>query len=193
MARRAVAIGDAVHAFTGPSGAGKSTLAAALAARGRTFFTDDVLILDPERLDPVPLCFTGQKDLKLWQDAIDLTGAERGAPVRGVHGFEKYFALPRNETEKVAGRLANLVILAEERVRHGPGIEPISGGRAVTQLVSSVYRPRFALAIMGRRALYEGLTKLVGHVRVHSFRRRVDTREFEAGITFIDDWIGANG
>ena len=189
----AVAVGDAVHAFAGPSGVGKSTLAAALAARGRAFFTDDVLILDPKRLDPEPLCFTGQKDLKLWRDAIDLSGAERGAPVRGVDGFDKYFARPQNETHAVAGRLANLILLAEDKGREGPHVEPLAGGRAVTQLVASVYRPQFAQAIIGRRALYEALTKLVGRVQVRRFRRRFHAGDFAAGVAFLDEWIGAHG
>jgi hypothetical protein len=189
----AVAVDGAVHAFTGPSGAGKSTLAAALAARGRALFTDDVLILDPARLDPEPLCFTGQKELKLWQDAIDLTGAERGQPVRSAEGFEKYFARPLNETAAVSGRLANLVILGEDKVREGPNIEPLSGGRAVTQLVASVYRPQFAQAIIGRRTLYEALARLVGRVRVHRFRRRFHADDFAGGVAFLDAWIEAHG
>ncbi len=189
----AIAIDGQVHAFTGYSGAGKSTLAAALAARGREFFTDDVLILDPAQLDPEPLCFTGQKDLKLWQDAIKLTGAERGAPVRSAEDFEKYYATPRHQSSAVSGRLANLFILAEEKNRQGPEIEAVTGAHTVTKLVSSVYRPAFADAILGRRALYEGLKKLVGRVRLHRFRRRFDADHFASGVDFLDDWIDAHG
>lgn len=185
----AIAIDGAVHAFTGHSGAGKSTLAAALAARGRQFFTDDVLILDPARLDPEPLCFTGQKDLKLWQDAITMTGAERGAPVRSVENFEKFYAIPQNESDAVVGRFANLILLFDQTNNAGPEIDQIAGGRAVTKLVSSVYRPAYANAILGRKALYEGLTKLVGRVRIYRFRRRFDPQDFDEGVAFIDKWI----
>jgi hypothetical protein len=188
----AISVDGAIHAFTGPSGAGKSTLAAALATRGRAFFTDDVLLLDPARLNPEPLCFTGQKDLKLWKDAIALTGAERGPAVRSAPDFEKYYAIPQSESSAVAGRLANLIILVEEKERDGPRIDALEGGRAVTQLVSSVYRIAFANAIIGRRTLYEGLTKLVGQVRVSHFRRRFHADDFTDGVDFIDDWISGH-
>ena len=189
----AIAIDGRVHAFTGHSGAGKSTLVAALAARGRPFFTDDVLILDPAQLTPEPLCFTGQKDLKLWQDAITMTGAERGAPVRSVENFAKFYASPDNESNAVVGRFANLVFLADNRNGTEPEIETLTGARTVTRLVTSVYRPAFAEAILGRRALYEGLTKLVGKVQLHRFRRRFDAKAFDAGVDFLDEWIGTHG
>ena len=185
----AVAVDGAVHAFTGQSGAGKSTLAAALSARGRAFFTDDVLILDPARLDPEPLCFTGQKDLKLWSDALELTGAEAGPPVRSAEGFAKFYALPRSESAAVAGRLASLMVLVEDKRREGPDIEPIAGSTAVVKLAQSIYRPAFANAILGRKALYNGLARLVGRVAVWRFRRRLSPDDFAAGADYVDRWI----
>jgi hypothetical protein len=191
----AISTGGAIHAFTGPSGAGKSTLAAALAARGHDFFTDDVLILDPKQLAPEPLCFAGHKDLKLWQDAIAMTGAERGSPVRSVARFDKYYAAPRNESSAIVGRLTNLVILGDAKRGMGPEMKALQGGRAVLQLVSSVYRPAFAEAIMGRRTLFEAIAKLVGRVSVFmfQFRRRFDKEDFAEGVAFVDDWIRNNG
>lgn len=61
----AVVHGEDVYAFTGQSGAGKSTLSAALSKRGHDFFSDDVLIIDPNTLGKESLCYAGQKDLKL--------------------------------------------------------------------------------------------------------------------------------
>lgn len=189
----AISVNGAIHAFTGHSGAGKSTLASALAARGHEFFTDDVLILDPAQLDPEPLCFTGHKDLKLWQDAIAMTGAERGSPVRSVAGFDKFYAVPHHESSAIVGRLANLVILGDARPGMGAEINAIEGARAVLQLSGSVYRPAFASAILGRRILFEALAKLVGNVRVFRFRRPFDKAEFATGVDFLDDWIASNG
>ena len=57
------------------SGHGKSTLAAALGQRGMPLFADDVLVLDLS--DPRQIiCLPGHKQMKLWDDALSLTGAQ---------------------------------------------------------------------------------------------------------------------
>lgn len=187
----AVATGDRIHAFTGHSGTGKSTLAAALAARGRAFFTDDLLIVDPGRLDDRARCFAGETQLKLWENPDLAIDAEFGEPVRSAPGFRKRHATPRRESGATMGRLADLIVLQEEKRPLPPRIEAISGGIAVKHLAASVYRPAFAAGILGRRRLYEGLGKLVGHVAVHRFHRRVRRADFEGGVAFMDAWIDA--
>ncbi|MCW3837667.1 hypothetical protein OM513_16590 [Sphingomonas canadensis] len=188
----AVYIDGKVHAFTGRPGAGKSTLAAALSARGHPFFTDDVLIIDPARLSPDPLCFTGQKDLKLWRDAIELTGAARGVPVRSVAGFDKHYATPTNPTGAVAGVMASLVVLREGGRNSEPEITPIRGAPAINALRRAVYRPIFAEKILGNRALWQGLAGLAGKVQVMRFTRRMMPDEFDSGVAFMARWIEAH-
>lgn len=189
----AVCVSDRVHAFTGRPGAGKSTLAAALSARGRAFFTDDVLILDPARLEREPLCFAGHKDLKLWRDAIGLTNASQGLPVRSVAGFDKHYATPSHESDAVSGRLASLTLLVEEKHGSTVVIAPIKGAATVGWLANSVYRPIYARAILGHKALYEGLAKLAGRITVQRFRRPMTATAFDAGVEHIGRWIDEYG
>ncbi|WP_164114857.1 hypothetical protein [Sphingorhabdus sp. Alg239-R122] len=181
-----------VHAFTGPSGAGKSTLSAALAARGRDFFTDDVLIIDPAEIDATTRCYAGQKDLKLWKDALKLTGAEKMDAVRDAEGFEKYFARPAHAGGQSFGELASLSILANSNDRLKDerfAIERVTGAMALKHLRESVYRPRFAEAIWGRKKLFETLARIIANVSVQIFDRPKDRAVFDEGTAHIDSWI----
>ncbi len=181
-----------VHAFTGPSGAGKSTLSAALAARGRHFFTDDVLIIDPAEIEETTRCYAGQKDLKLWKDALKLTGAEKMDAVRDAEGFEKYFARPAHAGSQSVGELASLSILASSNdgVKDTRFmIKTVSGAMALKNLRESVYRPRFAEAIWGRKKLFETLAKIISNVSVQIFDRPKDKAVFDEGTAYIDSWI----
>lgn len=183
---------EAVHAFTGPSGAGKSTLSAALADRGRSFFTDDVLIIDPAQIGGSNNCYSGQKDLKLWKDALKLTNAEKVSAVRDAENFEKFFAVPANASPKSVGELASLSILENNTANiatHPFAIEKISGAKSIKQLRNSVYRPRFANAIWGKQKLYQMLGKLIENVEVQSFNRTMDKSRFDESLSFMNDWI----
>lgn len=181
-----------VHAFTGPSGAGKSTLAAALAGRGRAFFTDDVLIVDGGSDALGGVCYAGQKDLKLWEDALALTGAAAAGPVRDKPDFAKFFADPAHASSAGSGRLASLTILGTDAARLAGGrfaMTALSGGRAIQQLRDSVYRPRFALGIWGRERLYQAIARMIAGVSVQIFDRRTDREDFAASTAFIDGRI----
>jgi hypothetical protein len=182
----------AVHAFTGPSGAGKSTLSAALADRGRSFFTDDVLIIDPAQIANGNNCYSGQKDLKLWKDALKLTNAEKVSAVRDAEDFQKYFALPANASSRSAGRLASLSILQNDTANmavHPFGIAKIPGSQSIKQLRNSIYRPRFANAIWGKQKLFQTLAILIAKVEVQGFNRTLVKSRFGEGVSCMDDWI----
>ena len=187
----AVSAERGVYAFTGPSGAGKSTLAAALTALGHEFFTDDVVILDPERFDPEPWCFSAQRDLKLWGDAVTMTGSARGDTVRDAADYDKYYVSPHRRSEAVVAPFAALFVLDATPGR--PSIEPIVGGEALLQFAAAVYRPAFATAILGRRRLYEILGGLAKKVPVLRFRRPFEEGRFAEGAEFIAAWIAENG
>jgi hypothetical protein len=181
-----------VYALAGSSGAGKSILAAALAARGRGFFADDVLVVDPAPGDGAR-CFGGHQALKLWSDSIALAGAERGEPVRSVEGFPKFFAAPRRESEKLSGRLASLIVLHEDKRAEAPRVEALTGVDAVRQLTLSLYRPEFGEAILGRRLLFEGIAALARRISIARFSRRRSLDEFDAATGALDRWIGQHG
>lgn len=186
-----------VHAFTGISGAGKSTLAAALSERGLPFFTDDVLIIDPAeiRADGAR-CYAGQKDMKLWADAFELTASKKLGPVRDAPDFQKFFAAPASLVGAGSGDLASLTLLKNENVRRDRdpiAIERITGAMAVKRLRESIYRVRLANAIMGRQKLYTALARLIATVHVQTFDRPLDDSAFADSTAAIHDWIAGFG
>ncbi len=189
-----VIIGNAVHAFTGTSGAGKSTLSAALADRGFVFFTDDILIVDTKNQEGAITCYSGQKDLKLWKDALEMTNAAKGQAVRDVEGFDKFFATPVNSGDVSVGHLASLSILGSNKSdANAPrcSMTTLKGGQSVLKLASSVYRPAFALGIWGRKKLYTALGDIIQHVHVQNFDRPFVPDSFNEGLDFAEAWLNA--
>ena len=186
----AVGRGRTLHAFTGPPGAGKSTLAAALAARGYSLFTDDMLILDPASFGAEAKCYRAKADLKLWPDASVLTGAAPGAPVRT--GVGKQFADPARRSPHTAGRLRTLHCLSYSTGPPRDGahcrIERLTRRRATFALYDALFQPRQAVAIVGRRRLFETLlTAAARHVQVSVFHRPQLYRWFEEGVACLAD------
>ena len=103
-----VIAGDRVYAFTGPSGAGKSTLAAGLGPRGFALMCDDTLVLDMG-MNP-PRALPGHKRLKLWPDAVELSGVE---PMELVsEAYPKYFAHASGSDISDMRPLAAIIALA---------------------------------------------------------------------------------
>ncbi|KLI63327.1 hypothetical protein [Aurantiacibacter marinus] len=186
-----------VHAFTGQSGAGKSTLAAGLSVAGLDFFTDDVLIIDPADIrGSTARCFAGQKDMKLWEDALQLTGVESSGRVRDQPDFNKHFALPATTEEKGSGDLVSLTILKNENVRRDRDpieIEKVRGAQALKHLRESIYRMRFGSAIMGRQKLFTALGQLIAAVHVQTFDRSMLKPQFENSSAAMRDWIKGYG
>lgn len=190
----AVIHGEDVYAFTGNSGAGKSTLSAGLSKRGHPFFSDDVLIIDPSTLGDTSLCYAGQKDLKLWSDALKMTEASQKGRVRDEEDFDKFYAEPHKYSDVTSGRLKELYLLTSNSERLGgePFLtEPITGAISAKRLMGAVYRRGFAEKIIGRKRLFEWLASLIQHVDVHRFDRPVDKTRFNMGADFISERLMA--
>ena len=187
----AVSRAGAVHAFNGVSGAGKSTLAAALGGHGLPFFVDDLLLLDPASRGAKEAgagCY-GSAGLKLFPDALALTDATPGALV--CEGLLKRWARPAHRSPRLTGRLRTLHVLSY-RDDGGLGdagpcaIEPLTGRRAILALYDALYRKRQALAIVGRRRLFEWLlTVAARHVRVSIFHRPRSEQRFGQGVAHL--------
>lgn len=165
-----------VFAFTGASGEGKSTLAAALAKAGFSAFCDDVLVLDPIGAMALP----GHKRLKLWKDALALTGHLPLGAVRP--GTEKFFVeggTPNDETRLPLRRLYVLDSLAP------PAIVPIHGAQRFTELRRAYYRAQFGTALTGPAQYFRTATDLAERVAMRRFSRSRQRASFADGIAAI--------
>jgi hypothetical protein len=177
-----------VHAFTGHSGAGKSTLIAALGSKGFTHFSDDVLVLDFRNPGQI-MCQPGHKQMKLWHDALALTGHERGEQVRG--DLDKYFVDPAGEMASEPMPLTHLYFL-EESTRSGPKLTPLMGIDRFTHGRAAFYRPHFCAALSENEDLFGILARIGGNVAMAKFNRTKRKEEFSAGIDFIANAISSS-
>lgn len=167
-----------VHAFTGQSGAGKSTLTAALGAHGFPMLADDVLVLDLS--DPeTAMCLPGHKQLKLWGDALALTGLESTGPVR--EELDKHYVAPSGGIHPQPLPLSHLYFLSEN-ARTQPSLNRLSGATRLTQARAAFYRPRFCAALTGNVDLFALLSRLAVQVEMIRFDRPRRKDMFADGI-----------
>ncbi|MES2054944.1 MAG: hypothetical protein V4564_03315 [Pseudomonadota bacterium] len=186
----AISYAGNVYAFTGVSGEGKSTLVAALAQRGLTVCSDDVLVLDlsdPGQVIAVP----GHKRLKLWADALTLTGRQSDDAVRP--GIDKFYIADQIEFDAQPLPIRRLYML-ESIVNADPGIAPITGAERFTALRSAYYRPQFCGAIADQADYFATAARLSAAIAISRFNRSRETADFAAGISMIEaDIRGATG
>lgn len=181
----AVATGRNVFAFACRPRRGKSTLAAALAARGRAFFADDMLVLDPTSFASSPKCW-GCTDLKLWPDSVEMTGASAEAKVRTATGFDMMYATPAALSHSVSGRLKELYALHRRNSDRPCRIKRVAGRRSLTTLREYVYRLQYALAIVGSVQLSRWLVALANSISVWQFQRPMLRSQFDYAVAHID-------
>lgn len=182
----AVVHDGAVHAFTGVSGAGKSTLAAALGNRGFPLMADDVLVLDLNDPDQV-LCLPGHKRMKLWEDALELTGTSAAEKVRPQ--LEKFYAMPTGGTVEHPLPLGRLYFLSDRGDE--PTMTAIRGFERFTRTKAAFYRPRFCDAITEKRDLF-AIAKRVSHAApMSAFDRPRGKRMFDEAADFAAATIKA--
>ncbi len=177
----AVVHDGAVHALSAPSGYGKSTLAAALGARGLTLFADDVLVLDlsdPSRI----ICLPGHKQLKLWDDAIALTGTERGEAVR--KNLRKYYAASPYAAAGNPLPLGQITFLRSQ-ARHPEPPVAMKGADRLGFLLSAFYRRHFCAAIIDHRSTFSALARIGASVPMSVFDRPFDKTVFEQGVDLM--------
>jgi len=169
----------AVHAFTGASGAGKSTLVAALSQSGFPLFADDVLVLDLSDPDRV-LALPGHKQIKLWGDALTLTGLERGAQVRPE--MDKYFVTPSTIETQILP-FASLTFLETNRSGQ-PEMTNLAGIQRFNRVRTALYRPRYCDAVSERQPLFGALSRIAA-LPIRTFSRPFLKPHFEDGVAFV--------
>jgi len=179
-----------IFGFSGGSSKGKSMLVAALAAGEIGFFTDEVLMIDPKNPGQAPLCLAGVTLPKLWGGALELAGVRALEPVRSVDGFNRFYADPFTRSSAATDHLRTIVMLEEARHDEAFSMTPLKGAAdVITSLISSVFRPRFSTAILGKKALQLGLASLSTRIAMWRLVRRHDSSVFADDIERLKRWI----
>lgn len=176
-----------VYAFTGNSGAGKSTLAAALGSRGFPLQADDVLVLDLNAPNGI-VCLPGHKQIKLWGDALELTGATAEARVRP--DLDKFYALPPAGLSAEPLPFAHLSFL-EDRASQ-PIETPISGIERFTRARTAFYRPRFYNSIVEKMDLFSTIERISRQIPMSRFDRPRGSKQFDKVADFAAAVIQSN-
>lgn len=169
-----------VHAFTGDSGAGKSTLATALGLQGLPLLADDVLVLDMR--DPSAIiCLPGHKQIKLWGDAIELTGAVAGEQVSP--GVDKYFAVPPGGVCTKVLPLAHLSFLQDHSDK--PKFTRLTGAQRFASARLAFYRPYFCNAIIENHDLFALISRISQQVPMSLLDRPRGKDMFDNVAAFV--------
>lgn len=179
----AVAVGGQAVAFTGVSGAGKSTLTAGMAQRGWPLLCDDTCVIDPA--DPRLIVRAAPKETKLWRDAIDALGLERGAAVGHVLQRDKFYA-PRSDGPVPDDAGLALIYILGWSDAGAATIRPVTGAETMSQLYQALYRAEWALKLRDHPALFAQIGRLASRVQMFRFDRPRDFARFGAGIDVLE-------
>jgi hypothetical protein len=182
----AVQSGAGLVALAGDSGAGKSTLAAALGHHGFPLFADDTLILDRE--GEALVAMPGHKKLKLWADAFDLAGTDRGARLQP--GIDKYFAENTNTSLAPLLPLTDLVVLIEGQGRE-PRFRQVRGAEKLKRCADALYRPELYVRIASDEAHAALMLEMSQKVRVWEFVRRKEAGQFAHATQMLASELSA--
>lgn len=176
----AVELGGVAIAFTGAPGAGKSTTAAALRQRGLPIVADDTLVIDAGRAAPV--CLPGHKRLKLWPDALALTGMPALQLVS--EDYRKFFATEGGSEIDAPLPLGAIVSL---EAGNDPAFEPVRGAQRIAVLDDDHYTARYHAVAHGldRGGRLRALAGLANSVPVFRFSRPLDPDRFAESIDFL--------
>jgi hypothetical protein len=176
--------GQAV-AFMGHSGAGKSTMAAWFHDRGHAILGDDVCVV-ADGADGLPLAHFGLPRLRLWRDALELSGRTVTDYDLSFDDMDKYDVPTSREPSTGPVPLAAIYLLGVAEEGEAPQIRRLAGVEAVDALLANTYRGTY-LKIMGgtSRHLKQCLT-LIGQVPVFRVDRRWGHELFDAEATWME-------
>lgn len=180
----AVEIDGRAVAFMGHSGAGKSTLAAWFHDRGFKVLADDVCVIGAEHGRVV--AHAGIPRLRLWKDALELTGRTHAEYEASFDDADKYNVPTQSRPTSESIELSHVYLLAKED-SGAAAITRLEGIAAVDALVANTYRGRY-VAMMGetQRHLVQCLS-LVQKVPVFRAERIWGVAEFRAQAQLLEE------
>lgn len=180
----AVEIGGCAVGFAGPSGAGKSTTAASLRQRGHRIVADDTLVIDMAgaRLGASPMCLPGHKRLKLWPDALEMTGLAGMEIV--AQNYRKYFATDSASDVDAPLPLAGIVVLD---IGDDPAFAAVRGAARIAALDDEHYSTAQHAQVHGhdRAGRLASLAGLANRVAVYRFTRPRDPARHAESIDLL--------
>ncbi len=184
----AVVVNDRVVAFTGPSGAGKSTVVAGLTRLGFPMFCDDTLVIHVGT-DGATTCLPGHKRMKLWPDAVHLTGSPALEEV-SPH-YPKLYVSAKGGAVSTSLPLGALVFLEDGGENSTPQLVPLTGGEKIARLEDDHYtRALFDSATRHTRPERFALqAKIAGQVRMARFIRPLDKGQFWQSTRYLAEKI----
>jgi hypothetical protein len=145
----AVILDGHAFAFCGHSGAGKSTMAAWFHDRGAPILADDVCVIGFGD-DGGPLAYPGVPRLRLWRQALEVSGRQVEDYHRSFDDLDKYDVPIAAGSRTDPAPLAAVYLLG--RAPEGAveaTITRLTGVAAVETLVSNTYRGHYLQAIGG--------------------------------------------
>lgn len=189
----AVAIGGRAVGFIGAEGAGKSTTAAAMARRGFTVISDDVVALAEHGGEF--FVHPAYPYLCLWPESVaSLYGSPDALP-RFSRSYEKR-CLSLDKQKLVfathALPLAAIYILGDRRTDPAPVIEPVSGQTALVTLIANTYATNMLDSTMRARE-FESLGRLVPRIAIRKVSAHRDPARLGSLCDRISDdvqWTG---
>ena len=176
----AVAFGNSAVAFAGAEGAGKSTTAAALARRGHSVISDDIVAL-MER-DGSFFVLPAYPYLSLWPESVNIVyGPDKTLPSFSANYDKRQLLLAENrlQFEEQSLPLGAIFLLGERSSEAAaPLVETLSARESLLELVANSYATNLLDKDM-RAHEFELLGRLIATVPVWRLRPHEDPSQMD--------------
>jgi hypothetical protein len=180
----AIEIGGRAVAFMGHSGAGKSTMAAWFLDRGYRVLADDVCVVTTDEAGR-PVAHRGIPRLRLWREAIEVTGRTAEDYELSFDDMDKY-NVPTPRPEDLRPIPLDHIYLLRKAEHEPAGVRRLEGVEAIDALVANTYRGGYVARIGGTRRHFEACLGLVRTVPVFAATRIWGFADFDAQAAALE-------
>lgn len=180
----AIEIDGRAVAFMGHSGAGKSTMAAWFLDRGYRVLADDVCVVTMDAAGR-PLAHRGIPRLRLWREAIEVSGRTVEDYELSFDDLDKYnVPTPRPEDTRPIP-LAHVYLLRKAE-DGASGVRRLTGVEAVDALVANTYRGGYVGRMGATRTHLAACLDLIRKVPVFAADRVWGFADFDAQAAALE-------